>query len=413
MAYDINPLLLTEAGRIGPDIYNKTLNTSPWLKLIKQGAWLDEMGTEITVPTYERSLPANALTWSGVTYNTPDSLSPGGAGSQSPDTGNTGEGTCLPPFQTIGFAQTMRTYGLKHTALESPPICVNDLRFAFKRQEQLSMMFNVLTQNTSYAWQDRYRNEYFRNCGHKCVARTGLPENTSLSLDPNSISTQMFPAQLPTSYLTQGILNTIYMKLIRDGAGINPMGIVNARPQFSVILSSEASDRIIRDNGAIQEDFRYGKPNELLAPLGVERSYRGFYHLVDDFMPRYNWTGSAWSRVLPYAGSAATYGTKQEISTAYENAQYEVAVVFHQDVIESLIPKPITSPGGNTKFNPVNYRGDWSWKNIIDKTDNPDGTIGYFRGVLSSGTKPIRPEWGWAILYQRCGDMALTACPTS
>lgn len=406
MAYDINPLLLTEANRIGPDIYQKTLNSSPWNKLIKQSAWLDEMGTEITVPTYERTLPADPLTWSTVTYNTGTALSPG-------DNPSNNEGTCLPPNQVIPFAQSMRTYNLQHTSLNSPPICVNDLRFAFKRQEQLRMMFNVLTQNTDYAWQDRNRNEYFRNCGHKAIARSGLPENTSLSLDPNSISTQMFPAQLPTSYLTQGILSAIRMKMIRDGAGINPLGMVNGAPQFSIILSSEASDRIIRDNGPIQEDFRYAKPSELLAPLGVERSYRGFYHMIDDFMPRYNWTGAAWSRVLPYSGSAATYGTKQDISSAYENAQYEVALVFHQDVMESLIPKPITSPGGNTKFNPVTYRGEWSWKNIIDATDNPDGTIGFFRGLFSSGTKPIRPEWGWAILYQRCGDMTLTACPTS
>jgi hypothetical protein len=223
----------------------------------------------------------------------------------------------------------------------------------------------------------------------------------------------MFPAQLPTSYLTQGTLNTIRMKMIRDGAGINPLGMVNGAPQFGIFLSSEASDRIIRDNGPIQEDFRYAKPSELLAPLGVERSYRGFYHMIDDFAPRYNWNGSEWVRVLPYSGSAATYGTKQEISSAYENAQYEVGLVFHMDVMETLIPKPISSPGGNTKFNPVNYRGEWSWKNILSRTDNPDGTIGYFRGLFSSGTKPIRPEWGWAILYQRCGDMDLTACPTS
>ena len=42
---------------------------------------------------------------------------------------------------------------------------------------------------------------------------------------------------------------------------------------------------------------------------------------------------------------------------------------------------------------------------------NPDGTIGFFRGVMSSGTKPIRPEWGYAILHNRCAhNLGLTAC---
>jgi hypothetical protein len=135
--------------------------------------------------------------------------------------------------------------------------------------------------------------------------------------------------------------------------------------------------------------------------------------MIDDFLPRYNWNGTGWTRVLPYAGSAATHGTKFDISSAYENAQFEVSFVFHQDVIESLIPKPITSPGGNTRFDPVSYKGDFKWKNILNKDSNPDGTIGYFRGVLSNGTKILRPEWGWAVLHQRCGDMTLTACPTS
>ena len=69
LPYDIDNILLAESGRIGPDIYRKTLNTSPWLKLVKQDGWPDEMGQELTVLTYERSLPANLLTWSTVTFN--------------------------------------------------------------------------------------------------------------------------------------------------------------------------------------------------------------------------------------------------------------------------------------------------------------------------------------------------------
>ena len=60
MAYDIEQVLINEANRIGPDIYRKTLNTSPWLKLVKKDVWPDEMGDTIRVLTYERSLPANA-----------------------------------------------------------------------------------------------------------------------------------------------------------------------------------------------------------------------------------------------------------------------------------------------------------------------------------------------------------------
>lgn len=416
--YDIDTILVAESGRIGPDIYRKTLNTSPWLKLIKQNAWPDEMGQELTVLTYERSLPANTLSWSDVTFNG----TTGGGGAAS------GSGSCLPPTQEIAFAQTARTYSLSHTALESPAICVNDLRYSFRRQEQLRMIFDILTENASYAWQDRYRNEYFRACGHKVTAYGStsgvtLPEVTTTNVDPNSttatntlfysVSNDILP---PSSYLTQGILDRIYMKLIRDGAGNNPLDRVNARPQFGLICSPETSDRIIRENADVRDDYRYnsGKVNELLAPLGIERAYRGFFHMIDEFAPRYTIVAGGDTkiqRVLPYTSAAATYGNKYDINPDYEDAEYEVSFVFHQDVLESLIPKPITSAGGNTKFDPVNYRGDFKWLNIPHPTQNPDGTMGFFRGVMSNGTKMIRPEWGYAILHLRCpNDLGLTNC---
>jgi len=85
--------------------------------------------------------------------------------------------------------------------------------------------------------------------------------------------------------------------------------------------------------------------------------------------------------------------------------------VFHLDVMETLIPAPITSPGGNTKFDPMSYMGDFKWKNILDAITNPDGTIGYFRAVLSSGSKPVFPEWGYVIRTLRCdSNLGLLAC---
>jgi hypothetical protein len=380
MALDINNLLVAEQDRIGPDIYHKSLNTSPWLKLINKASWPDEMGTEIQVMTYQRSLPTNTLSWNAVNFDT---------------------STCVPSSETVNFAQTLRTYNLQHTAIESPKICVNDLRFTMKRKEQLSNIFRILTENTSYAWIERHRDEFARLAEHKVIATTGMPEDSA-----------SFPLVEPTSRLTQGILDRIYMKMIRDGAGNNPFGRENGRPQFAVITSSEQSNSIILDNAAVREDYRYSsKVSELLSPLGVERAYKGFYHLVDDFAPRWNFVGGAWERVLPYAPLATTKGNKWDINPAYEAAQYEDSFVFHLDVMETLIPAPITSPGGNTKFDPMSYMGDFKWKNILDAITNPDGTIGYFRAVLSSGSKPVFPEWGYVIRTLRCdSNLGLLAC---
>jgi hypothetical protein len=84
----------------------------------------------------------------------------------------------------------------------------------------------------------------------------------------------------------------------------------------------------------------------------------------------------------------------------YESASFEAAYVLHPEVCEALIPNPMTGGNGIT-FNPVNYRGKFDWKNIINEITNPDGTIGFFRGVLASATKPIKTEFGYTILFKR------------
>lgn len=386
MAYDIDSLLVAESGRIGESIYHKSLNTSPWLKLVKKAAWPDELGSSISVLTYQRSLPTNAdgrLTWNTVDFNT-------GTGSN-----------CVPEAEVVNFAQTLRTYNLQQTAIESPKICVNDLRFTMKRKEQLSNIFRILTENTSYAWIERRRDEYTRLAEHKVIATAALPEDDAA-----------FPLVVPTSRLTQGMLDRVYQKLIRDGAGNNPFGRENNRPQFAIITSSESSRSVVRDNADIRADYRWStKANDLLSPLGVEYSYSGYFHMIDDFSPRWDFVNGEWVRRYPYAPVATTQGNKWDINPLYEAAAYEDTIVFHMDVMEELVPAPISSPGGNTSFDPVKYSGEWKWLNIQTPDTNPDKTIGYFRGILSSGSKPVFPEWGYVIRHLRCDSaLNLLAC---
>lgn len=470
--YNIEQVLINEANRIGPDIYRKTLNTSPWLKLVKKDAWPDEMGDTVRVLTYERSLPANSLTWSSISVNrvvSRDATFANGTTARPDNTTQTLTNQ-LPSAQRIEFAQTLRSYNLTHTALESPKLSVNDLRFSLRRKEQLANIFAILQENTSYAWQERYRDEYVRLAQNKIVTRgNGQADGTAGSLIQNTGETAQFPSwdtvntrtMVPIYPLTQGVLDRAYMKLIRDGGGNNPLDRENARPVFGVILSSEASRNLIATAADIRQDFRWSdSKNELLAPLGISRSYGGFFHLVDDWLPRHdsvtlsatavsnaasitlaannslafgdevsgtgipqgttvtsattgvgphtlsnNVTLAAnavfYVRRRPYVSVATTQGNKFDINPAYETAAFEDSIVFHQDVFACLVPKPITSAGSNVTFDAVSYMGDFKWKNIPHATDNPDGTIGYFRAVLSCGSKPIRPEWGTVIRHRR------------
>ena len=154
-----------------------------------------------------------------------------------------------------------------------------------------------------------------------------------------------------------------------------------------------------------RDDVRYNnaKVSDLIAPLGVEKSFRGFYHLIDDLAPRFSGINSdKLVEIQPYtvATPAGSTTNKVIVNNAYDTAAYEAAFILVDNVMESLIPAPITNASG-LSFNPVNYKGDFKWTNIPDVDKNPDGTVGFFRGIMASASKPIKTNFGYVVLFKR------------
>ena len=79
-------------------------------------------------------------------------------------------------------------------------------------------------------------------------------------------------------------------------------------------------------------------------------------------------------------------------------ATWEDSYIFHQGVCTTLVPKPITSVG-QANFPAMNYAGSYRWTNYEHRDDNPDGSIGQFRGTWSNGTRPDSPEFGIVIRH--------------
>jgi hypothetical protein len=431
---EIDTILTQEANRIGQDIHRRTVHTSPWMDLIKQTSFPDGMGYTLGTLIYDRALPTTAangsdlgLSWTEVGQNV----------AASQETGNTldqilvgARDTNLGPQSGksfIQFARQLKQYSLKRAIVESPRINVEDLRFAAYRTEQLRAVMDAMTESTKYSWEERYRDEYDRICANlvPCLT-TGTPVVTfsdvsagtrfegvatvDVNLNNDLVTSGSVVNYTPTAMISNKVLDMTYFRLVRGGAGTNAYGRENGRPVFTLVCSSEASYFLQTESG-FRDDVRYNnsKVSELIAPLGVEKSFRGFYHLVDDLAPRYNLdtdtdgvgadtADGSLNRVHPYTATNGVIST----NAAYETADYEAAYVLHQDVMESQIPEPI-SGGNGLKFDPVNYRGKFSWKNIPSVDLNPDGTIGFFRGVLASASKPIKTEFGFVILYKRSG----------
>jgi hypothetical protein len=407
----IDTILTQEANRIGQDIHRRTLHVSPWMDLIKQTSFPDGMGYTLGTLIYDRALPtttANGSTlgnsWIDVGGSEAASLATASTLDQiligAKDT-NIGAGNNAANGKSfISFGRQLKQYSLKRATVESPKINVEDLRFAAYRTEQLRAVMDALTDATRYSWEERYRDEYDRICANYVICEptgttivsSGKEGNQSADIDFGAASAT------PSANISNKILDSIYFRLVRAGAGTNAYGRENARPVFALVCSSEASYALQTEAG-FRDDVRYNnaKVSELIAPLGVEKSFRGFYHLIDDLAPRFTDDGDGnLTRVQPYTATSGIITP----NASYETAPIEAAYVLHQDVMESQIPEPISGASGLT-FDPVNYRGKFSWKNIPSVDVNPDGTIGFFRGVLASATKPIKTEFGFVVLFQR------------
>lgn len=393
----VTDIIVRESGRIGNDIYNRVFQKAPWIRLTKRGTFPDGMGHTISVLTYERSAPTTAEpTWTAMTLNDGDI---------------TEGGLCLPPATKIGIASTMRNYNLARRVLEGPDFCVENIRFSFQLRDQLEAVMSILEDYTVKEWEIRNRHEYLRLVKWKVTVDAFLTTSTS--------TTAPYFATCPTSILTQGVLNRWRVRLLRDGAITSALGMEDGRPILTLIASAETSDDLIFRNADIRQDLRWGKPNELLAPFGVERSYRGFYHLIDEYPIRGSCAAGVFTEIAAftatpgaYAGAPATRGQKTEVSEAWNTAPYEVSFIYDPTVYDQLVPKPITAPHPKFRFDAVNYMGEWQVKNIIDRVCNPDGTILFHRGILASASKAIHPERGVAFLHLRC-DPALnlvTSC---
>lgn len=385
----ISDILARESGRFGGEIYRRNFNRSPWVKLVRRGTFPNGMGTQISTLTYERSAPTDAEpTWTAIT-----AVTDGAEG-----------GNCLPPVTKVGIASTTRNYNLARRALEGPDFCVEDIRFSFQLRDQLEAVIDILAEYTMIEWEIRDRHEYLRLVKTKVTVNAALTESQA--------TTAPYFTGCPTSMLTQGVLNRWKVKLLRDGASNSALGTDGGSPVLTLITDAETSDDLIFRNADIRQDLRWGAPNKLLAPFGVEKTYRGFYHLIDMYPIRGNCIGGTFTEEPAFILAAATKGQKAEVRVGWERANAMVSFIFDPMVFQQLIPEPISNPATKFNFDPVNYTGLWRVMNIKDRICNPDGTILYHRGILAAASKPVHVERGVAFLHLRC-DPALnliTSC---
>lgn len=382
---EANNVLADEAGRIQELVSAKLIEDDPWNRLVEQGAFPEAMGQSLQTLIWQRTTIPNVTNsaWADVGYNN----------------GGADDNTCNPTPQQIAYAYSFKSYNLQQAAVKSPQLCVNDIRYGWKFQEQLSQQYQVLEENTRWFWSNRYRDEYLRLAGNHIVLDSLNPSELSVTG-----SDQDFPAVEPTQVLQQGYLDAFYLQLARDSAD-GYYARVDGQKQFALIASPETINNLKKQNDSIRQDIRFSSTaNELLAPLGATWAYMNYIYIADLQAPRYTFENGEFVRVPFYTTTPATSGQQAIVNPAYTTAPYEVSFIWNPKVYTSRVASAITSPGGNTKFDAVNYRGDFVWRNILDNNCNILGNQGYFYALFMQGSQPKRTEWGYAVMHLRCGS---------
>lgn len=431
---NIDTILAQNAYVIGESIYNKSLNVSNWNAVIQKSTLPTGMGDKLTSLIFDASIPTTSANGSTVGVNwTSYGADPLTGTAPTLDSSVDGQAIVGAARETVGgqdglsyikFTKKLRAYNLDVTRIQSPWIDVNDLRTAAGLQKQIAAITKAMTQSVRWAWERRYEEQFEKNAANlvPCLA-TGTPILQTVATGTDDVADDSFynvqlPAVdlahsgasnssvVPTANISNKILDKIYTRLKIVTPPEDAYGLDNGKPVFCLIVSDEASYYLKTESG-IRDDVRKSSMvDTLLKPLGVEESFRGFYHMTQSAMPRFNTiaqpsnvdNGLVLSRVEPLT-------EKGEYNSAYDAAEYEAAYVVHKDVLEAQVPQPSFSAPGFT-FNPVRYTGEYQWVNNRDNTVNLLGERGFFLSTLASAIKPKNVEYGYVVIFKRTSTVS-------
>lgn len=409
-----NTNLAQNAYLIGEAIYARTLNTSAWDAMIPKSALPTGVGEALTSLMYDVSLPtmtANGsdvgATWTQVASSL---LGSNNHNTLTDEQVNAGAGVGVIGTATgmsyVKFNKILRDYYLKTAKIQSPWFSVQDFRTAANIKKQWAAMLKALTNVTKWTWERRHQEEYERVCGRLIACKTSstLLSSTVHDKSDNAVSFTGYnltdldldstgDALIPNAYISNKITDMAYDFLQLMSPADEAYGSVDGAPIWCLVLSGDASYALKKESGIADDVRQSTMVDQLIKPLGVSTSFRGFYHMTRPDMPRFTVSNGELTRVEPRTSTGA-------FNASYLTAPYEAAYVVHKSVMEAQVPDTTAGPAGAV-ISPQNYRGDWQWICNKDNSVNILGDKGYFLGQLACATKPVDVDNGFVILFQR------------
>jgi hypothetical protein len=95
---------------------------------------------------------------------------------------------------------------------------------------------------------------------------------------------------------------------------------------------------------------------------------------------------------------------------SYDTAPYEASFIVFPQVCEiQTVDYPSSLGQGSNFDSQPKPLGSFKWKNIANEDTNPDGTMGYFRGIFEYAVKPEQTEHGYFLLHRRAPAITLAS----
>lgn len=386
-----------ETGRIGPDLFQRSVRKRPIIGLIaaNRGVWPHGMGVTIGNMIFERSMSTSTSDpWTTVAPSDGASVN-----------------ACLPGVTTVAFGQTLQTMTPQTMALETGYFCIRDILFDWQFAKNLEAVKGVLSERTSWEWARKYTADTYAISGHNLTLTIGgVVDNGSSGYSTSN---------LPTAALDFGTLEEIYQAQYREGMSVQMFTLEDTQaPAGTIIVSDETYKNLLRNNPTLANQINYAwmgaRDDNPLLPSGIEKRRKVFGNWVvftDPYPRRFAFTNGAYVEIPVWVSSATTKGNKQTINPAWLAAPYEESIVYHPDTYRSLAYNTVTNPAPGWNFDPINSMGEWSVRNILERDCNPDGDQIFWRAIFGDVAEPVNPEVGFTILHLRCGyQHSLTNC---
>lgn len=404
MACDVFDAFATATQSLGMRILRYPNMDRPffWKNLIPSGTYLKNTGVQQTTFTMAPSYPEDDPDeWTEIELSDVN-------GQPTP--------ACDTNYVDVPLNMYDRLYNPTQVRVRGPIICREQLTFQHNIGAFLNGYVRELARNTAQRLEFKLRSIYmnfvpwYSFTGGTMVKYAGPGAQSSVGI--------------PTSNLTQDMLDYVAVDLINTGVGTDENGWVMEGEEgkvFPLNIDQVASARVFNNTTARRQSAEYASMGKgadsdlsLWKAIGATRTIANERHVTTNIAPRFNNVGGVLTRVNPFKNADQITSDGTVLTGAYQAARYEAAIFMSPTVFTAEWVTPY-----NWQFpNPANYMGDWEFitgaERICDPAEyDPQHNKGRHFGKLEFAPRPDFPFQGAVVVYKRCpDDIGTTSCPS-